>query len=104
MARDANRPGFSRRDFVVKGAVAGATLAAGSVAGTGSADAERGGPDGPADLVLVNGNILTLDAKNTVAGSIAITDGRITAVTRDSHGGQNANQVIDLRGRPSSRG
>jgi predicted amidohydrolase YtcJ len=99
MTRDADdRLGFSRRDFVVKGTVAGAAFAASSVAGTRSADAERGGPDGPADLALVNGNILTLDANNTVAGSIAITDGRITAVTRDSHGGQNANEVIDLRG------
>ena len=35
--------GFSRRDFVVKGAAAGAALAASSVAGTGSADAMRGG-------------------------------------------------------------
>src|SRR6476620_691902 len=34
--------GFSRRDFVVKGAAAGAALAASSVAGTGSADAMRG--------------------------------------------------------------
>lgn len=99
MARERDEgPGFSRRDFVVRGAVAGAALAAGSVTGAGSAAADRGGPDGPADLALVNGNILTLDAKNTVAGSIAITDGRITSVTRDSHGSQNANQVIDLRG------
>ena len=40
--------------------------------------------DGPADLALVNGNILTLDANNTIAGSIAITDGRITAVDADT--------------------
>ena len=81
MARVAEGLGFSRRDFVVKGAAAGATLAAGSVAGTGKANAARGGSGGPADLALVNGNILTLDANNTVAGSIAITDGRIAAVT-----------------------
>src|SRR5262249_44403625 len=47
-------------------------------------------------LILVNGNILTLDANNTVAGSIAITDGRITAV--NAHGAGNTNQLIDLRG------
>ena len=95
MARKADEKlGFSRRDVVVKGAVAGAALATGA----GRAKADRGGgPDGPADLLLVNGNILTLDANNTVAGSIAITDGRITAVNRDGHGG-NADQVIDLRG------
>src|SRR5262249_30726305 len=88
--------GFSRRSFVVKGAAAGAALAASSVAGTGSANAKTGGADGPADLALVNGNILTLDANNTVAGSIAITDGRITAIT--PHGGHDANDVIDLKG------
>ena len=88
--------GFSRRDFVVKGAAAGAALAASSVAGTGSAGAVKGGSGGPADLALVNGNILTLDANNTVAGSIQITDGRITAIT--PHGGNDANEVIDLKG------
>src|SRR5215831_13056230 len=93
--------GFSRREFVVKGAAAGATLAASSFAGTGSANAARGGSGGPADLALVNGNILTLDANNTVAGSIAITDGRITAV--NAHGAGNTNQLIDLRGRLSFR-
>lgn len=99
MARQADeRLGFSRRDFVVKGAVAGATLAASSVAGGGSAKADGGGADGRADLVLFNGNILTLDANNTVAGSIAITDGRITAVYRNGGGVGNANQLIDLRG------
>src|ERR1051325_4272521 len=95
MARQINeRRGFSRRDFVVKGA-AGAALAASSVAGAGSASADKGA-DGPPDLLLVNGNILTLDANNTTAGSIAITDGRITAV--NPHGMGNANQTIDLRG------
>src|SRR5262245_28632425 len=88
--------GFSRRDFVVKGTAAGAALAASSITGTGSANAARGGSGGPADLALVNGNILTLDANNTVAGSIAITDGRIAAVT--PHGGADASQVIDLKG------
>jgi predicted amidohydrolase YtcJ len=87
--------GFSRRDFIVKGAAAGAALATSSVAGTGSADAMKGG-DGKADLALVNGNILTLDAKNTIAGSIAITDGRITAIA--PHGAHDADEVIDLRG------
>jgi len=96
MARVAEGLGFSRRDFVVKGAAAGATLAASSVAGTAKANAARGGSGGPADLALVNGNILTLDANNTVAGSVAITDGRIAAIT--PHGGADASQVIDLKG------
>src|SRR5262249_11330163 len=98
MTRQADeRSRFSRRD-VVKGAVGGVALAAGSAAGTRSAKADRDGADGRADLVLVNGNILTLDANNTIAGSIAITDGRITAVNRNGHGMGNADQMIDLRG------
>ena len=34
----------------------------------------------PADRVLVNGNVLTVDAHDSVAGAIAIRDGRIVAV------------------------
>jgi len=36
--------------------------------------------DRPADRVLVNGNVLTVDAKNSVAEAIAIRSGRIIAV------------------------
>ncbi len=88
---------FSRRD-VVKGGVAGAALVASSITGLRNGDAASArGSDGPADLALVNGNILTLDPVNTVARSISITDGRITRVASDN-GVANANRVIDLRG------
>lgn len=40
--------------------------------------------DGPADRILVNGNILTVDAGDTVAQAIAIRDGRIIAVGTDT--------------------
>ena len=33
-----------------------------------------------ADLILTNGNVVTLDAQNPTAAAIAITDGRITAI------------------------
>jgi hypothetical protein len=92
-----DRRRFSRRD-VVKGGVAGAALVASSVAGVRSGDAaSASASNGPADLALVNGNILTLDTVNTVASSISITNGRITRVASDN-GVANANQVIDLRG------
>jgi predicted amidohydrolase YtcJ len=97
MKRIAVRPGFSRREFVVKGAaagVSGAALATGSVAGLGSADAAPT----TAHLGLVNGNFLTLDSKNTVARSVAIIDGRIAAVMSDPYGARDANEVIDLGG------
>ncbi|MBO0771518.1 MAG: amidohydrolase family protein [Actinobacteria bacterium] len=99
---DANsdKPRFSRRAFV-NGAAASAALAAGSVAGMGPAHAAAksgsasGASDAPDDLLLTNGNVLTLDGRSTVASSVSIRDGRITAVGR---GGGGAQQVVNLRG------
>src|SRR4051812_22184291 len=34
----------------------------------------------PADLVVVNANVLTLDASNTVARALAVSDGKLVAV------------------------
>lgn len=34
----------------------------------------------PADLIVVNANVLTLDAKNTTARALAVTGGKLTAV------------------------
>jgi predicted amidohydrolase YtcJ len=95
--------GFTRRGFV-KGAAATAALAAGTAAGMGSASASaprdgggRDGDGGDADLALVNGNILTLDGRNTVARSLSIKDGRIVSVSRDGGAG-SARKTVDLRG------
>jgi predicted amidohydrolase YtcJ len=88
---------FSRRDFLVKGAAAGASstaLASGLVCASGSADARPT----TAELALVNGNFLTLDSKNTVARSVGIAGGRIMMVTPDPYWTGGANEVIDLRG------
>jgi len=54
----------------------------------------------PRDLVLVNGKIVTMDARNTVASSVTMRGGRIVAVGHRS-GNWNARcaRVIDLRGR-----
>ena len=37
-------------------------------------------PENPADLVLINGNVLTVDEHNSTVEAVAITDGRISAV------------------------
>jgi predicted amidohydrolase YtcJ len=55
-----------------------------------------------ADLVLVNGNVQTMDAAGTVAGAVAVRDGRIAAVGGDGQArasGGPAATVVDLGGR-----
>ena len=49
----------------------------------------------PADLVLVHGKILTVDAKDSIAQAIAIRQGKIVAVGSDE-------QILQLS-RPSRR-
>ena len=61
----------------------------------------------PADLVLLNGKIITVDPQDTIAEAVAITAGRIAAVGRTadikSRAGA-ATQVIDLGGRAMTPG
>jgi predicted amidohydrolase YtcJ len=60
-----------------------------------------------ADLVLINGTILTVDANDTVAQAVAVTGGKIVAVgstdaVRSRVGA--GTEVIDLRGRTATPG
>jgi predicted amidohydrolase YtcJ len=69
--------------------------------------AQRSPTPSPADLVLTNGKVLTVDAQDSVAQAIAITAGKIVAVgTNDDVkpliGGKT--QMIDLRGRTATPG
>ena len=60
-----------------------------------------------ADLVLINGTILTVDANDSIAQAVAIADGRIVAVGSSDAIKQRigANtRVIDLRGRTATPG
>ncbi len=61
----------------------------------------------PADLVLVNGNILTVDPNDAVAEAVAIAGGTIVAVGSNeavrSRVGE-ATRVIDLKGRTATPG
>ena len=61
----------------------------------------------PADLVLLNGTIITVDARGTIAEALAIKDGKIafvgtTAASRKYVG--DGTRVIDLAGRTATPG
>jgi predicted amidohydrolase YtcJ len=61
----------------------------------------------PADLVLVNGQVLTVDANDSVAQAVAIAGGRIVAVGSDAEvraRAGSATQVIDLQGKAVTPG
>ncbi len=64
-------------------------------------------PSGPADLILHNGNILTVDANDHIAQAVSIAKGTIQKVGLDSEVsslvGPNT-QVINLRGRTVTPG
>lgn len=67
------------------------------------------GPEaqGPADTVLINGAVLTVDRNDSVAQAVAITGGTITAVGTTAQITAMAGprtQVIDLRGRAVTPG
>ena len=62
---------------------------------------------GPADLVLTNGKILTVDANDSVAQAVAIAGGKIVAVgSNDAIKARIGSQtrVIDLHGRTATPG
>lgn len=58
-------------------------------------------PGTPADLVFVNGSVLTVDSRFTVASALAVTDGLVSAVGDQdevmAHAGP-ATRVVDLEG------
>ncbi len=92
------RTQFSRRHFL--GTALGAGMAAAadqSFAATSAASA----PTMSRDVVLINGRIHTMDARNTIASSVTIRNGRIVAVAAESPRGAALRgvEVIDLRGR-----
>ena len=94
------KSGVSRRDFLKSSALAGAAVASGGGALTAgvvqaSEASERQRTRG--DLVLVNGNIHTMDPRNPVVSSVGIRDGRFVSVGHGAKGVQGA-RVINLRG------
>ena len=105
MKRDRTRGRLSRRDFI-KGAAAGAAVAAGGAALFRSNDvvplvsaaSAPVCPDGTQDVALVNGRFLTLDKNNTVVGAVTIRNGRFAEIGRVGTLRPCA-QTIDLQGR-----
>ncbi|UJA20456.1 amidohydrolase [Thermoleophilia bacterium SCSIO 60948] len=72
-----------------------------SIAGTG-VGASTAAPGSAPDVILRNGEILTMDGKRPRAQAIAITDERISAVGRDGAVTRTAGlrtRVVNLRGR-----
>jgi predicted amidohydrolase YtcJ len=100
--------GVSRRNLLKSGAVVGAAAAVGSVAGSGMASAETppvapGGSLRRGNLVLTNGRIHTMDARDHVVSTVAIFDGRIAYVgdsVRAAHRHvPSGTRTIDLHGK-----
>jgi predicted amidohydrolase YtcJ len=100
MSQDKRRQsGFTRRKFM-KSAAAGAASAAGGKMLATPAQAKTNQHPDP-DVILINGKIHTMDAKNRIASSVAIKNGRFIEVERgrpNVHAGRKT-RVIDLRGR-----
>ncbi len=79
-----------------------ATFAVAGVALLGACADDAAGPAAPADLVLRGGVVATVDADNTMAEAVAITDGWIVAVGSDEEVAAfigDGTEVIGLDGR-----
>ncbi|HEY7161972.1 MAG TPA: amidohydrolase family protein, partial [Acidobacteriota bacterium] len=67
----------------------------------------QGNCENTADLILINGKIITVDAKDSIAQAIAISGGKIVAVGSNDEirkiAGTNT-RVIDLKGRTATPG
>ena len=104
-ARTGGRPVTPRGGTVRRGLVAGCgVVAAGWLL---VVTARTPLAQGAADLVLLNGRVLTVDATDSVAQAIAIAGGKIVAVGTNDHIRSRVGsrtQVIDLRGRAATPG
>ena len=99
-SRFSGKGGVSRRSFV-KAAAAGTALTAGGslLGGAFARDGDRDefSCNGRADIALVNGRILTMDAGNRVVSAVAIRNGRFAEIGHPSELGRCA-QVVNLHG------
>src|SRR4030095_1657026 len=92
--------GFTRRKFM-KTAAASAAAAAGGKMVVAPAQAKTHQHPAPG-VILLNGKIHTMDAKNSIVSSVVIKDGRFLEVEAgrpNAHAGRKT-RVIDLGGPP----
>jgi predicted amidohydrolase YtcJ len=99
---------YTRRQFIQSAA---AVAAGSTVAGRATArddddrGRDRGEPHNEADLILINGRIHTMDAKNRVVSAVSIKDGRFLEVGSEARSPRGPRtRVIDLRGRTAVPG
>lgn len=85
----------------------GVAIAAAWVAVTVAAGTQPQAPAAPADLVLLNGAVLTVDARDSVAEALAVSGGKIVAVGTNAAIKARvgpATEVVDLAGRAVTPG
>jgi predicted amidohydrolase YtcJ len=100
------RDGLSRRQLLGTGVAAGIAAALEGVAAP-DAEAQGGRAAAAADveeLVFVNGRIHTMDARNTVATTVSIRNGRFSRVGGSAPRPSATVRVIDLKGRTAVPG
>ena len=92
--------GFSRRRFLgtTAAGLAGAATGGGGASAPAEVQAQAVGPSPAQDLILVNARIHTMDARNTVARTVSIRNGRFASVGDTPPPRRPGDQVIDLRG------
>jgi predicted amidohydrolase YtcJ len=99
-----DRRGVSRRQFVGTAAKAGmVVMTAGAttvvVSAAGQSPQPATAPTPEQTLVLANGRIHTMDARNTIARAVSIRNGRFVSVGNTTPPRAPNTRVIDLKGR-----
>jgi predicted amidohydrolase YtcJ len=103
----ATPPGETRREFLTYAGMAAGCLLAGALVPTLSPTSSPIAPQVAADTILVNGKVVTVDPKDSIAQAVAIKDGLIqavgaTAAIRALAGSKTA--TIDLGGKTVTPG
>src|SRR4051812_28944094 len=94
-----------RRKFLAGAAVTAAAATAGSPQGAVAQPAAPASP--PADIVLRNAQVITIDARNSIAQAIAVRGDKILAVGPDAAMAAHTapgTRVLDLKGRSITPG
>jgi len=102
---DENKEGISRRKFIELSAAASAGLVLTACAGRWQTSLLPRGTE--ADLVLINGKIITVDRKDTIVQAVATKGGLISMVGTNDQIGELVGpktKVIDLKGKTVTPG